>query len=85
MTVDLSGLQLVNYAPGTLLGICVLLVLTGHLVPSRTVKQALQDKDARIKHLESALDKSEAARSEERETSKVVRHFFDGLSGGEGR
>lgn len=64
-----------DYSAQTLLGIVVLCIVFGLLVPIRTVRQLLQ----RIAYLESALDKSQEALKEEQRTGAVVRHFFEGL------
>lgn len=74
-----SGVPILDYTPQTLLGVGIVMMFLGWLVPYRTVKQLLE----RIAYLESALSKEQAARAEELETSKVVRHFFDGLSRGD--
>lgn len=66
-----NGVPILDYTPQTLLGITILSLLFGWIVPYRVVKQLL----ARIAYLESALSK-------EQETNQVVRHFFDGLSRG---
>jgi len=72
----MEGLPILDYAPSTLLGVGVLMVFFGLLVPYRVVKQLLD----RISYLESALEKSQSALAEEQKTGEVVRHFFEGLS-----
>lgn len=81
----MQGFPILDYAPSTLLGIGVLLVFFGLLVPYRTVKQLL----ARIAYLESALTKEQAAHSEtirqntdNLETNRLVRAVFDSLGQG---
>lgn len=76
--MDLTGIPILDYTPETLLGVTVVMIFFGLLVPYRVVKQLHE----RIAFLESALSKEQAALSEEQETSKVVRHFMDGLSRG---
>jgi hypothetical protein len=73
-----GGLPVLDYAPQTLLGVAVLFIFAGWLVPYRTVKE----KDARIAYLEGALTTTQAALAEEQKTGKVVRHFFEGLGQG---
>lgn len=72
----MEGIPILDYAPPTLLGIAVLMVFLGLLVPYRVVKQHLE----RIQFLESALAKAQEALEEEQKTGKVVRHFFEGLN-----
>lgn len=73
-----NGVPILDYTPQTLLGITILSLLFGWIVPYRVVKQLL----ARIAYLESALEKEQIARAEDQETSRVVRHFFNSLSRG---
>ena len=42
----LDGLPIVNISAGTLVGLTVLMILTGRLVPRRTHDDALKDRDA---------------------------------------
>lgn len=71
----MDGVPILDYTPEGLLGLVVVLILFGVLVPARIVKS----KDAEIAHLRSALDKSQDALKEEQKTGEVVRHFFEGL------
>lgn len=73
-----EGVPILDYAPSTLLGICVLLVFFGRLVPYRAVKQLL-DENA---FLRSTNEKQAEALAEAQATAKVVQHFFEGLSRG---
>lgn len=72
----IEGIPIGDYAPETLLGIGVVLIFLGLLVPYRFVKTLLE----RIEHLESANAKLTDALKEEQETGRVVRHFFEGLN-----
>ncbi|MFI5426044.1 hypothetical protein [Aeromicrobium sp. UC242_57] len=76
--MDLTNIPIGDYTPEGLLGLVVLFIFIGWLVPYRVVKQLHE----RIAFLESALSKEQAALSEEQETGKVIRHFIDGLSRG---
>lgn len=71
----LNGVPILDYTPQTLLGITILSLLFGWIVPYRVVKQLL----ARIAYLESALSKEQQANQE---TGQVVRNFFDSLTKG---
>lgn len=74
----MEGLPILDYTPQTLLGIVILLILFGRLVPYTVVKQ-LREENA---FLRSTVEKEQAAREEEQKTGRVVRHFFEGLSRG---
>lgn len=76
--MDLTDIPIGDYTPEGLLGLVVLFIFIGWLVPYRVVKE----KDQRIAYLESALSKEQATNAERLETDKVVRHFIDGLSRG---
>lgn len=73
-------MPILDYTPETLLGVVVVLIFLGWLVPYRVVKQYQE----RIAFLESALTKTQDALTEEQKTGEVVRHFFDGLNRGVG-
>lgn len=74
----IGGVPILDYTPQTLLGITVLSVLFGWLVPARSVKQ-VNDENRILRTTNATLVE---ALAEANETSKVVRHFFDGLSRG---
>lgn len=78
----MDGLPILDYTPETLLGIGVLAIMFGWLVPLRAVKQLLQ----RIAYLESALEKEQAAHAETvrqngelLETNSLVKAVFTAL------
>jgi hypothetical protein len=71
----MDGVPILDYTPEGLLGLVVVLILFGVLVPYRVVKQLLEE----IAHLRSALGKSQDALIEEQKTGQVVRRFFEGL------
>lgn len=71
----LEGIPILDYAPGTLLGIGILLIFFDRLVPYRAVKRLL-DENA---YLRSTNEKQAAALEEAQATAKVVRHFFESL------
>lgn len=87
----MEGITLVDYTQSTLIGIFIVLIAFGRLVPWSIVR----DKNERIAHLESALDKSldaisieQAAHSEtrrmlneERRTGEIVRRVFEDGTG----
>lgn len=72
----MDSFPIIDYAPSTLVGIFVLMVFFGALVPWRVVKQL----NTRIAHLESTVDRLQDALEEEQKTGQVVRHFFEGLN-----
>lgn len=72
----MDSFPIIDYAPGTLVGVFVLCVCFGVLVPWRVVKQYL----AQIKFLQDENKQLRAALEEEQKTGKVVRHFFEGLN-----
>lgn len=76
----MDGLPILDYAPGTLLGIGVLLVFFGRLVPYTTVKQLLEE----IKYLRSTNAKQAEALEEAQATNKIVRLVFEELGRGAG-
>lgn len=56
---DLIGISLENLAiPGVLLGIAVVLLLTGRLIPRKTYEDLKEDRD----HWRTAFDDSERSR-----------------------
>ena len=57
----MEGLPLLDYAPGTLLGIGVLLIFFGKLVPWPSVKRDREQLLARIETLEGTVTYLEAA------------------------
>lgn len=73
-----EGVPILDYAPSTLLGICVLLILFGRLVPYRAVKQILDENQ----FLRSTNTKQAEALEEAQALSKVVRHLLGDLHRG---
>lgn len=71
----MDGIPILDYTPEGLLGLVVVLILFGVLVPARVLKQ----KDTENAFLKSALEKAQQALAEEQKTGEVVRHFFEGL------
>lgn len=78
----MDGFPILDYTPATLLGIGVLLVLLGGLVPSRSIKPMREE----IAYLRSALQKEQQAHAETvrqngelLETNKLVRAVFESL------
>lgn len=51
------GIPIIEYGPETLVGILVLLIATGQLIPRWTHKERVRDKDELIEKLQGALDK----------------------------
>lgn len=71
----MDGIPILDYTPEGLLGLVVVLILFGVLVPYRVVKQLLEQNA----YLKSALDKCLEALAEEQKTGKVVRRLFERL------
>lgn len=90
---DLLGFRPTDLGAITLVGITVLAILRGYLVPRQTLTDRIADKDARIAELVTERDTwrqahavSEEARREAQdqaaellELSKVATHFFSAL------
>lgn len=86
--VIIEGLNFNTLAPSTLAGVCVLLILTGRLVPRRTYDDIVHDRDewraahrisesARVLGEDHQRDMAETART----MNQVMREMQDRLGG----
>lgn len=66
--MELVGIPVDTLAPAALLGVCILLILTGRLVPRRTLEDANHDRN----EWRAAHRISEAARAELAEQQRTL-------------